>query len=212
MTEIGGDFYDVIELDQGVYGILVADVTGHGIHAALLAFMSALSFKNAAPGQRSTSTTLQAVNEQLVGKLHGGNFVAMFYAIVDAKRRTLTYTQSGIPPALLVANGSGRPSVTRLEAKSPMLGLFEEVSFVQETVSLRPGDKVLLYTDAASEVMRADGDSLGVDGLCAFLERHRDLGIEALVEQVYHYGQTYSGQAEYDDDFTMVGLELTEGG
>ena len=206
MTEIGGDFYDLIELGPGVYGILVADVTGHGIHAALLAFMSALSFKNAAPGQRSTRAVLRQVNEQLAGKLHRGNFVAMFYAIVDANRRTLTYTQAGIPPALLLSNK--RQTVVRLEAKSPMLGLFEGVSFEQATIALKPGDKVLLYSDAISETTRADGEMLGVDGLVAYLERNRGLEIETLVEQVYAYGQAYSGQAVYTDDLSLVGLQL----
>ena len=205
MAEIGGDFYDVIELAPGVYGILVADVTGHGIHAALLAFMSSLSFKNAAPGSRSTRAVLERVNAQLVGKLHAGNFVAMFYAIVDVNRRTLTYTQAGIPPALL-ARG---PNAIRLEAKSPMLGLFDGASFVEETIRLEPGDKLLFYTDAVSESMRADGEMLGVEGLRRFLERYHDLGIEALVKELYRYGQTYSGQAGYEDDFSMIGLELS---
>jgi sigma-B regulation protein RsbU (phosphoserine phosphatase) len=153
---------------------------------------------------------LEQVNQQLVGKLHRGNFVAVFYAIVNANRRTLTYTQAGIPPALLLSKE--RRAVVRLEAKSPMLGLFADVSFTQETISLQPGDKVLLYSDAISEVMRVDGEILGVDGLVAYLEYSYDLGIEALVEQVYAYGQIYSGQTAYADDLSLVGLELAEAG
>ena len=210
LAEIGGDFFDVVELDRGVYGILVADVTGHGIHAALLAFMSALSFKTAAPGQRSTSAVLQRVNEQLTGKMHAGNFVAMFYAIVDANRSTLTYSQAGIPPGLLIRPGARQASL--LEAKSPLLGLFDGLAFAQETVYLEPGDKVLIYSDAVTEAMRADGAMIEVQGLRSFVERHQDLDIEALVDQVYAYGQSFSGQAQYEDDFTMVGLEIKGSG
>lgn len=204
MTEVGGDFVDLIELAPGVYGFLVADVTGHGIHAAMLAFMSALSFKTAAPMQLSTQAVMHEVNRQLVGKLHRGSFVAMFYAILDANRLTLTYTQAGIPPALLVR----RAQVTPLEARSPMLGLFEESSFAQASVQLEPGDKLLLYTDGISEAIRADGELLGVEGLSAFLALHGELGIEALVEQVYAYGRAFSGQAQYEDDLALIGLEL----
>jgi sigma-B regulation protein RsbU (phosphoserine phosphatase) len=125
---------------------------------------------------------------------------------VDANRRTLTYTQAGIPPALLLSKE--RQAVVRLEAKSPMLGVFKGVSFAQATVSLNPGDKVLLYSDAISEAMRADGEMLGVEGLVAYLERNHSLGIEALVEQVYAYGQAYGGQAAYADDLSLVGFEL----
>jgi PAS domain S-box-containing protein len=210
MTEVGGDFYDVVELDPGVYGILVADVTGHGIHAALLAFMSALSFKNAAPDEYATSDVLQRVNEQLVGKMHGSHFVAMFYAIVDVVKGTLTYTQAGIPPAFLIrARGAqSEAEIICLEAKSPMLGLFEESSFVQASIRLKPGDKVIFYTDALSEAMRPDGEMLGVEGLAAFLAARSEMDIEALVEQTYLYGQTFSGQTQYEDDFSMVGIEL----
>lgn len=210
MTEIGGDFYDVIELDSGVYGLLVADVTGHGIHAALLAFMAAISFKNAAPGQSSTREVLSRVNELLVGKMHSGNFVAMFYAIVDAKRRAMTYTQAGIPAGLLIRPGNNQ--VTLLEAKSPMLGLFAGLDFSEATVSLAPGDKVLVYTDAVTEAMRQDGAMMGVEGLRSFLARRGDLGVEALVEQVYAYGKTFSGRTQYEDDFTLVGLEMKRNG
>ena len=206
LAEIGGDFFDVVELDRGVYGILVADVTGHGIHAALLAFMSAISFKNAAPGQLSPKAVLNRVNEQLYGKMHAGNFCAMFYAIVDVNRRTLTYTQAGIPPGVLIRPADRQARL--LEAKSPLLGLFNSLEFAEKTVSLEPGDKVLIYTDAITEAMREDGAMVDVAGLSSFAEQHRDLDIEALIERVYAYGQTFSGRAQYRDDFTMVGLEI----
>ncbi len=209
MTEIGGDFFDVVELDRGVYGILVADVTGHGIHAALLAFMSAISFKNAAPGQFSTSAVLNRVNELLYDKMHAGNFCAMFYAIVDANRHTLTYTQAGIPPALLIRPGEGQAAL--LEAKSPLLGLFDGLHCAEETVCLMPGDKVLFYTDAVVEATRADGETMGVAGLRSFLDRCGDLDVEALVERVYAHGQAFSGGAQYEDDFTLVGVEVKRG-
>jgi serine phosphatase RsbU (regulator of sigma subunit) len=213
MDEIGGDFVDLIQLEPGVVGILVADVTGHGIHAALLAFMSALSFKTSAPGRLSTRDVVERANEQLAGKLHNGNFVAIFYAIVDAHRRTLTYTQAGIPAALLVRSSPSREGarVERLEAKSPMLGLFSGLSFAQETIALEPGDKLLFYTDAISEATRADGEMLGVEGLCAFLATRRDLGIEALVDEVYAYGRAYNGKNQYEDDLALVGVELLRG-
>jgi sigma-B regulation protein RsbU (phosphoserine phosphatase) len=131
----------------------------------------------------------------------------MFYAILDANRSTLTYTQAGIPPGLLIRPGDRQ--ITVLEAKSPLLGLFDGLQFAEETIRLAPGDKVLLYTDAVTEVARADGEMMGVANLRSFLEQRGDLGIEELVEQVYTYGQAFSGQVEYEDDFTAVGLELT---
>ena len=107
---------------------------------------------------------------------------------------------------LLIRPDDGQ--IRHLEAKSPLLGLFDGVHFAEETVGLVPGDKVLFYSDAVSEAARADGEMLGVTGLCSFLKGQSHLGVEALVEQVHAHGQAFSGRSEYEDDFTLVGLEI----
>jgi PAS domain S-box-containing protein len=208
MARIGGDFLDVVSMSGDAYGILVADVTGHGIHAALLAFMSAMAFKSADPRQDSTERVLRAVNRALYGKLHDAYFVAMFYAILDTKAQSLTYTQAGNPPALLV-----RPrtrEIVRLETPGIVIGLFPVASLEEKRIDLEPGDKVLFYTDAIVESANPDGEMLGVGGLQSFLEQHSDLPIEALVDRVYALGQEHSGKEYYDDDFTLVGLQLAD--
>ena len=208
MVQIGGDFLDVVRLGADTYGILVADVTGHGIHAALLSFMSAMGFKNVAPGHHSTERVLHAVNETLYGKLHSSNFVAMFYAILDIEAQTLIYTQAGNPPALLVRQRTG--DVVPLETAGAVIGLFPNVRLEEKKVPLERGDKVLFYTDAIVESANPDGEMLGVEGLRSFLAQRSDLPIETLLEQVYALGQEHSGQDDYEDDFTIVGLQLAD--
>ncbi|MBN1583646.1 MAG: SpoIIE family protein phosphatase [Anaerolineae bacterium] len=208
MIQIGGDFLDVVKLDSNAYGILVADVTGHGIHAALLAFMSAMAFKSAAPRHRSTERVLHAVNRALYGKLHDAYFVAMFYAILDGASQTLAYTQAGNPPALLIRHRTGE--VIPLETPGAVIGLLPTAPLQEKRIALEPGDKVLFYTDAIIESANTDGELLDVDGLRSFLSQHSDLPIEALVEKVYVLGQEHSGQDDYGDDFTLVGLQLAD--
>ena len=181
----------MIELDRSVYGILVADVTGHGIHAALLSFMSAMGFKNVASRYRSPEKVLRAVNETLYGKLHGGNFVAMFYAIVDTKAQTLAYTQAGNPPALLVQRRTAE--VIPLETASTVIGVLPTVRLEEKKTVIESGDKVLFYTDAIVESSSPEGEMLGVDGLRSFLAQHIDLPIEVLLEKVYALGLQHGG-------------------
>lgn len=205
-TQIGGDLLDIVRLQDDAYGILVADVTGHGIHAALLSFTASMGFKNIAPEYRSAEATLRAVNETLYGQLHDDNFVAMFYAILDPTTRSLTYTQAGTPPALLVQSRTAE--VIPLHTPGTVIGVLSDVHLEERQAQLEPGDKVLLYTDAIVEAINPEGEMLGVAGLQAFLAERGPLPLDALLDGIYAYGQEYSGQAAYDDDFTLVGLQI----
>lgn len=205
-AQIGGDLIDIVDLGGDAYGILVADVTGHGIHAALLSFMSAMGFKSTAPGHRSTEWVLRALNETLCGKLHDDNFVAMYYAIMDVETQTLTFTQAGNPPACLVRWRTG--DVILLETQGTVIGVLPTVRLEEKRVPLEPGDKVLLYTDAITESIDPDGEMLGVNGLRSFLSQHGELPIESLLDEVYALGQEYSGREHYEDDFALVGLQF----
>ena len=206
MDEIGGDFFDVLEIAANKYGILVGDVTGHGILAALLSFMSAISFKNSATQYFSTRELIQVVNELLYGKMHDYNFVAMFYAIYDADSGELTYTQAGTPPALLLR--SDTQTVIPLETRSSLIGLFPRLEATEKRIKLSTGDKLILYTDAITEIADSEGNFLGVDGLTSLLKENSDLAIDNLVEKIYSSGLAFSKQRRYQDDFTLVGMEI----
>jgi len=143
MAEIGGDFFDVLEIKQNVYGVIVGDVTGHGITAALLSFMSTISFKNTAPEYSSTREVIQVVNDMLLGKMHDYNFVALFYAIYDANSRELTYTQAGTPPGLLVRADTQK--VIPLETRSSLIGLFPKLEATENRVALHLHPETGLY-------------------------------------------------------------------
>jgi sigma-B regulation protein RsbU (phosphoserine phosphatase) len=131
----------------------------------------------------------------------------MFYAIYDADNRELTYTQAGTPPALLLRSDTKK--VVPLETRSSLIGLFPELEATEKRVSLSTGDKVVLCTDAITEITDSNGKMFGVNGLTSFLEEHAGLAIENLVEEIYAAGLVHSGQNHYQDDFTLVGMEIT---
>lgn len=207
MEQIGGDFYDIFELERGVYGILIADVTGHGIPAALLTFMTSFAFKNAALKQRSTAGVVAETNKQLFNQMPMGAFVTMFYAIYDSNSGILQYTQAGHPPGFIL-RASTKEAIS-LATNDGLVGVFDEdeMRFREGKIQLQSGDKLLLYTDAIIETAK-NNQMIGLDVFTDFLISNCACPIDDLLDKVYQFGIDFSGQQKYADDLTLVGFDV----
>lgn len=208
MDQIGGDFYDIIEINKGVYGILIADVTGHGIQAALLTFMTSFAFKNLALQTTSTAKVVTDTNEKLYNKMPRGSFITMFYAVYDSNDKMLTYTQAGHPEGFVLRPGS--KEVISLTSESPLVGAIssESVYYRESKFQLEIGDKFLLYTDAILEIWDSDGVMMNKEHFISFLMKNSHLPIQELLESIKMFGLIYSGNETFNDDFTLVGFEV----
>ncbi|MCU0643744.1 MAG: SpoIIE family protein phosphatase [bacterium] len=210
LAQIGGDFFDIVELKENTFGILIADVTGHGIPAALLTFMSSITFKNLSPGTLSTKDVLRQTNEILFGQMPGGTFISMFYLIYDTLKKELTFSQAGHPPGFLLRRKTNE--VKKLIADGTLIGIFPNSysNFGEEKIQIEPGDKIFLYTDAIIEAFSKKGEMFDLKDLQVMLQEHIDLPIDQLLEEVYQHGLEFSGKPSYDDDATLVGFEVLE--
>lgn len=210
LAQIGGDFYDIIELSEHKFGILIADVTGHGIPAALLTFMSSITFKNSSRGILSTRDVLRQTNDILFGHMPTGTFVSMFYLIYDTQKRELTYSQAGHPPGFLLR--SPKNEVKKLTTDGALIGIFptDFSNFGENKIQLEPGDKIFIYTDAIIEAPNKKGEMLDLNHLQVMLQEYIDLPIDQLLEKIYQHGLEFCGEASYDDDATLVGFEVLE--
>lgn len=208
MDQIGGDFYDIIEISKGVYGILIADVTGHGIQAALLTLMTSFAFKNTVLKTTSTANVVAATNDKLYNKMPRGSFITMFYAIYDSYDKTLTYTQAGHPEGYLIRSASNE--IITLTSQSPLVGAFSRgsVNYIESKIQLEVGDKVILYTDAILELWNSEEVMLSKDHFTSFLRNNSHQSIDDLLKDIKSFGLSYSGQKSFKDDFTMVGFEI----
>lgn len=208
LSQIGGDFYDVVCVSEHCYGFLIADVTGHGIPAALLTFMSATAFKNAAPGLLSTCDVINDTNNRIVNKMPPGSFVSMFYMIYNEITRELIYTQAGHPPALLVRRG--KKEATHLQTNGSLVGIFsgDLVSYGQNKITLQPGDKVFMYTDAIIETIGHKHEGQENALLNSFVAKRRRVPIDELLEGVYNFSLKSGGVAQFHDDATLLGFEV----
>jgi serine phosphatase RsbU (regulator of sigma subunit) len=167
MTEVAGDFYDFLTIDNHRLTILVADVSGHGVPAALIASMLKVAFALQAPQARDPAAILAGLN----GNLHGvldGQFVTAACAHIDLEARTLTYAGAGHPPALLMVRASGE--CTELSENGFFLGPFRNAVYANVSAPFNAGDRLLLYTDGIIEATVDDGEPFGGDRLRQFAE------------------------------------------
>lgn len=208
MDQIGGDYYDVIKLAEDQYGLMISDVTGHGIPAALLTFMTSFAFKNSVFQSDSTEEVISMTNEKLLNKMPKGAFVTMFYAIYDSNSKLMTYTQAGHPQGFVIRKSS--KELIPLATGGGLVGVFDnkKISFGQGQIKLMEGDKIMLYTDAIEEAKNKENEMIENTDLLAMLKANSHLPIDTLFDEVHEFGLNFSGKQTYDDDFTLVGFEV----
>jgi PAS domain S-box-containing protein len=208
MDKIGGDYYDLMEFKDDKYGLMIADVTGHGIPAALLTFMTSFAFKNSMLSSYSTRQVITDTNEMLINKMPKGAFITMFYAIYDAHSKILTYTQAGHPPGLIIRPETNE--IIPLKTNGGLIGVFnqERIVFGENRLKLMTGDKLVLYTDAIVETRNEMGEMIEMDDFSSFLNSYGELPISDLFDKIYQFGIDFSCKPAYDDDFTLVGFEV----
>ncbi len=209
MTSVAGDFYDFLIVDEKRIGILIADVSGHGMPAALIASM----LKIALAGQRAHACdpagVLSGLNEALSGKFQG-HYVTAAYALIDTGKQTITYAGAGHPPLLIRSQSSG--TTRRLLENGLFLGFFPQATYSAVEAPFEVGDWCVLYTDGIAEMTNLSEEQFGMNRLQAFLETHYDLTAGKFVDSLLGELACWSDQAsgrEAEDDVTLLAVHLT---
>ncbi|MBF0287452.1 MAG: SpoIIE family protein phosphatase [SAR324 cluster bacterium] len=210
MEEIGGDLYDILELSEDKVGILVADVTGHGIPAALISCMSSSLFKATAASDILPKDVLTYINDQLETRMPDGKFVTAFYSTYDAARETLFYSIAGHPPGYVVREATGEIFPLQENTGVP-LGVFsgDIASYDDASMKLQKGDRVFFYTDGIVEISDPQEEMFGNARLKEFLLANSKTPIENVLDELYSHVLQATSHQEYDDDITLVAFEIT---
>ncbi len=200
----GGDYYDFFPLPDGRWGILIADVSGHGTPAAVMMAITH-SLAHGVPGHPDPPGVLLAhVNRELCRRYSAGNegFVTAFYAIFDPSTLLLRYAAAGHNPPRLVR--CGQPGVMALdEVGGPPLGLFDATEYDEATIELHPDDALALYTDGITEAMDARSEQFGTGRLDEVLGRC-DLDAPGIVAAVVGAVNAFTGDHPPADDRTLL--------
>jgi serine phosphatase RsbU (regulator of sigma subunit) len=203
--EVAGDYFDFQLADPDTMIVLIGDASGHGVPAAFISVIAKTCVHTRLSTTKSPAVLLSAMNELLHGWVEPEHFISMFVAAVDRRTLRMTYARAGHPlPLLLSANGTCR----ELDAGGIMIGVLPDPEYREQSVQLRPGDKVLFYTDGLPECPGPGGQLFGSKGLHEFLVAHRQTPCEQLIGQLVESVRSFSHSGHFLDDVTAVVLEV----
>jgi len=211
MSAVAGDFYDFLQVDKKRLGILIADVTGHGIPAALIASMLKVAFAGQVAHAHEPARLLAGLNSTLCGKFEE-HFVTAAYLFVDLENKLIRYSAAGHPPLLLASAAAN--NVREIEQNGLMLGLFPEASYTFAEQPIHPGDRCVLYTDGVLEAQNSKQEEFGKARFAEFLASHKDASTshvaDALLAQITHWSGPSRDSAKpvQDDDITLLILDF----
>jgi phosphoserine phosphatase RsbU/P len=209
---VGGDFYDAFELpgtgrtggSGNLVGLVIADVTGKGLTAALMMAFTRAVHRAAAYNGTGPADALERTNRVLVRDARTGLFVSAIGALLEPGRGRLTYASAGHEPPLLMR--ASTPGVEELPAGGRLLGLMEPATGADQTADLSPGDLVLLYTDGVTDAVNPAGERFGAERLRVAVEDARGESAHDVVAAVLASVDAFAGTAEPADDLTLVGI------
>ena len=203
--EVGGDFFDIFNLENGRVGLAIADVSGKGVPAALFMMASRTLLKGSAIGLNDPGKVLQEVNDLLYDDNDAMMFVTVFYAVYDPETKTLTYANGGHNlPVIVHPNGENTviPSTNGIA-----LGILPGGEYEQNSITCEPGDTVVLYTDGVTEAINVRAEEFGMERLQGiFLSAPGDC--RSAVQSVFDTVSEFAGDAPQFDDITCLALRV----
>jgi phosphoserine phosphatase RsbU/P len=201
--EVGGDLFDLFMIDERRLGVVIGDVCGKGVPAALFMCATVTALRLAARQCSDLEEAVSVANAALCAQNAASMFTTLVYGVLDLETGTFEYVNCGHnSPLLRRADGS----IAELDGRAPPLGFFPDQIWSRRAVAVAPGDCIFLFTDGVTECVDASGAEYGEDRLQAILTRTRDLGASALVEAVMEDVTRFSTTPEPFDDVTCVAL------
>lgn len=203
--EVGGDFYDYFKIDDSHLGILIADVSGKGIPAAMFMMLSHICIKNMSSTNTDPGKIFEKVNHILNERNDAEMFVTAWMGILDLDTGIITCVNAGHENPAIYRNGE---EYNLYKTKhSFVLASMDDMKYKTETIQLRKGDRIFLYTDGVPEATNLDNTLYGTDRMLNVLNRFKDSSCEELLAAVEEDINSFVGSASQFDDFTMVCLK-----
>jgi serine phosphatase RsbU (regulator of sigma subunit)/uncharacterized protein YigA (DUF484 family) len=202
--EVGGDFYDILMLDEDQVGFVIADVADKGMPAALFMILIRTLIRAAAKEKMSPSAVLKQVNELMIPDSKHGMFVTVFYAVFSVSSGKLVYANAGHnPPLVKRVNQNGFTELTRTGIA---LGIFDEIDVYDRELLLNPGDWILFYTDGVTEAFSAKEEMFGKQRLFDLLEKDRFISSSNLLDRIVGSVNEFIQGVDLSDDVTLAAI------
>lgn len=210
-SQLGGDFYDFVHVGPDETGVVIGDVSGHGIPAALVMGMTKKTINIFGRGVSSSAATLIEANVDLHNDFSRGFFVTVCYAVYNHRSQSLNFCRAGHPP-LILANPHRKPPMEVFEPRGLAMGIDDGLRFnpllEQRTIQLIKGDLIFLYTDGLWEATNRDREEYGRKRIEKTVLEHAGLTMAEIIQALEVDVYTFMDGREQEDDITMVGFRV----
>jgi sigma-B regulation protein RsbU (phosphoserine phosphatase) len=204
--EVGGDFYDFIPLDADHYGLVIADVSGKGVPAALFMALSRTLIRASASSIDDPASSIREANRYIFQDSKTSMFVTLFYTILGCKAKTLTFVNAGHNPPIHIQASSGQ--VMLLNAKGIALGVVDEITLESVKITLQSGDLVVLYTDGVTEATNEQDEEFGEERLIHCLETYKTRTSREIIDSIVQEVTAFAQNRPQFDDITIMVLKV----
>ena len=206
-TDVGGDYYDYYRRSDDALDLVIADVSGHSIGAALMTAEARSVLRATVQSIAGFGAILAALNEILYDDLNqAGLFITLFYVKYDVTTRTITYANAGHVPPLLSRRAES--ACRELDAEGMILGVQKGIAFEERQFLLESGDLLFLYTDGVIEAQNPAGELFGRARLCELLYTLQEASPQAVIDAVLKAVAAFTGTTTLEDDVTMIVMKV----
>jgi sigma-B regulation protein RsbU (phosphoserine phosphatase) len=207
--EVGGDFFDFIEMGEDKVGLVIADVTGKSVSGALVMSASRSVFRMLSEEQMTVGEIMVRANRRTKKDIKSGMFVALLYAVLDAKDRSLSLCSAGQTLPVHLSAETGEAILMETTGDTFPLGILDEADYQETTLQLAPGDKVILYTDGIVEAMNKEEEIFGFERLLEVIQGAQSVSSESLLKEILGQVNEFTDGADQHDDLTVIAISVT---
>lgn len=207
MMEVAGDFYDYHMPNEKEMGILIADISGHGVSAALIASMVKIAFSLVRNFIHKPSEVMSELNKMLIGKFDN-QYLTANYIYLNFEEKILINANGGHPP-LLIQKADSKELIT-LKPSGKILGWFDNITNETRKINLDEGDRIFLYTDCIEESINENEEEYGEERLFAFIQKNKNTEITKLKTKMIEELKNWTNKKYFDDDLTFIILEIMD--
>jgi sigma-B regulation protein RsbU (phosphoserine phosphatase) len=208
--EVGGDFYDFIEMGNDRLGLVVGDVTGKGVSGALVMAASRSVFRMLSEEQLTVGEIMVRANLRTKKDIKKGMFVALLYAVLNSKDRVLSFCSAGQTHPMYFSSETGRTKLLETRGDNFPLGILEESDYQETQIALKPGDRVIFYTDGIVEAMNEQKEIFGFERLLDVIQGAASSNADSLLKEILDRVNEFASGAEQHDDLTLIVVTVSE--
>jgi sigma-B regulation protein RsbU (phosphoserine phosphatase) len=208
--EVGGDFYDFIDMGEDRAGMVIGDVTGKSVSGALVMSASRSVFRMLSEEELSVSEIMMRANRRLKKDVKSGMFVALLYAVLNPEEKTISLCSAGQTQPIHLFAETGEASLVQTEGDTFPLGILDDAEYEETQLKLTPGDKVVFYTDGIVEAMNEQEEIFGFERLLEVVQGAKSMSADSLLKEILERVNEFVGGAAQHDDLTVIVISVEE--